>query len=212
MHPEPTHRQRALYFWPSLTRLLTWVESGIWRGQAERGRVCEASAACGARTRFSLQPGVFSRARRVYAPHGVKTDLDRADGHDDAESQEEQAAVGGQVGAPPTTGLVRRGACARDPAGGLVACVCSRSFSRRPPAGRPDGRSRRQAGYSAERTAEDLLAARVDRDERSGRDLREIGVVDVVSHFCAVEYTVHVDQPNLCHAVSCKPAQLEKRD
>jgi NAD(P)-dependent dehydrogenase (short-subunit alcohol dehydrogenase family) len=37
-----------------------------------------ASAACGARTRFSLQAGVFGRAGRVYAPHVVLNDIDEA--------------------------------------------------------------------------------------------------------------------------------------
>jgi hypothetical protein len=75
----PNHRaHRSMYgqacalLLASLTRLRTWVESGIWRGQAERLRVREASAACGARNRFSLQAGEFSRAGRVYAPHGFQ--------------------------------------------------------------------------------------------------------------------------------------------
>jgi hypothetical protein len=46
--------RRALYFWPSLTRLRTWVESGIWRGEAERRRVSEGL--CGGRRENSILP------------------------------------------------------------------------------------------------------------------------------------------------------------
>jgi hypothetical protein len=64
-----THGQACALLWPSLTRLRTWVESGIWRGQAERRRACEGLG--GVRRESSILPASWriQPGGRVSAPY-----------------------------------------------------------------------------------------------------------------------------------------------